>query len=320
MNKRSLGAFYTKNAEQIFERFSNKIINKDVVDPFCGEGDLLNFAHERGARSIVGFDINKDVHPDVIMDSLLNPCHIDGIILTNPPYLARNKAKDKEVFDKWGVNDLYKASLLMLAECSKEGAIVVPQNLFCDEDFSFRKKLFNLIEITDVEWHDSPVFDDTDVRVVSFYYRQGCTSSINGTSLIDGGVGKLRIGKDWWEDVEKGRKLGCIRRLIVGNDYDNPPPLLLRTTDTGGENGRISLNVGEPFYGKVSDRTFATPCIQLKKPVDYIANKFNCILETNRDKYNDRFLTLYMQGSNTLPRRRVAIKDAFALINLINET
>ena len=42
-------------------------------------------------------------------DTVKNPPDYNNkYLITNPPYLARNKSKDKSLFDKYDVNDLYK--------------------------------------------------------------------------------------------------------------------------------------------------------------------------------------------------------------------
>lgn len=45
-------------------------------------------------------------------------------ILTNPPYLARNKSMNKELFDKYNINDLYKCFIEILLD----GILIVPLN------------------------------------------------------------------------------------------------------------------------------------------------------------------------------------------------
>lgn len=42
IDKRQNGQFFTKNSDYILSGFSAFIKNKDVVDPFAGNGDLIN--------------------------------------------------------------------------------------------------------------------------------------------------------------------------------------------------------------------------------------------------------------------------------------
>ena len=59
MVKKQLGQFLTKNSSYILQNLEKYVKNKDVVDPFAGEGDLLDWAEEQGAFSVKGFDIDK---------------------------------------------------------------------------------------------------------------------------------------------------------------------------------------------------------------------------------------------------------------------
>lgn len=51
-------------------------------------------------------------------DTLLNPPdYKNKWVITNPPYLTKNKAKDKTIFNKYDVDDLYKATLKSILNC-----------------------------------------------------------------------------------------------------------------------------------------------------------------------------------------------------------
>lgn len=319
MSKKELGAFYTKNTEEVFGEYKDLFNEKSVIDPFCGEKFLLNYAQLHGAASVRGIDINPKVNPDKINNSLLNPIKLEGFIFTNPPYLLNNKTPNKEVFVKWGVDDLYKASLKMLSQFSDEGVVVVPQNLFLDEDWAFRKYLFSVWEISHVVWHENVVFDDTNVRVVCFHYKPGKTVELFNELLIDDCTHKLRPGNAWWCIQKEGYQRAVkIKRVIKGKKYSNLRSLVLRTTDTGKSGGEIKLYVGEPYYGKTSDRNLASFAFESEKSDEEICYLFNSTIHRMRLQYGDKILTNFLQSKSSV-RKRISFAQAVNVIKYVIE-
>lgn len=97
-----------------------------IIEPFCGSGELLNFIE------IETFDIDPKIKVSETRDTILNPpSYQDKYILTNPPYLARNKWKEKKLFDIYNVNDLYKCFVkeLLTNQC-QGGIIIIPLNFW----------------------------------------------------------------------------------------------------------------------------------------------------------------------------------------------
>ena len=111
--KQILGQFYTTNYKYILQ---NMTIPKDVVDiiePFAGNGDLLHFIIDDMKNNmdkkykIECYDIDPkplnpavksiaELIPYVKQDTLMYPPDLNNkFVLTNPPYLARNKCTDK---------------------------------------------------------------------------------------------------------------------------------------------------------------------------------------------------------------------------------
>jgi hypothetical protein len=65
-------------------------------------------------------------------DTLKNPPNYkDKYVITNPPYLARNKSKDKQIFDKYDVNDLFKCFIKeLITNVCLGGIIIIPLNFW----------------------------------------------------------------------------------------------------------------------------------------------------------------------------------------------
>jgi hypothetical protein len=148
--KRNLGQFYTTNYKYILSNMKIPEGTTRIIEPFAGECDLLKFL--TNSYTIECYDIDVK-NPAVIHRDTLNnpPTYEDKFVLTNPPYLARNKSTDKAIYDKYKQNDLYKCfiSELTTNNCAG-GIIIVPLNFWCSirkNDIFLRKKFLNCYDM-----------------------------------------------------------------------------------------------------------------------------------------------------------------------------
>ena len=173
MNKKILGQFFTTNSEYILDGFQDYIKNKNITDPFCGNKDLLNWAIKNNAKSVIGYDIDKkyiDNKVTFLNDSLKNPLKYD-FVLTNPPYLYKNKIKDNFIFTDTKNTDLYQISLEKIMN-SQEGIVIVPINFLSAENSKYiRNKFFNKFDIIYCKLFTQQVFNDTTYSVIVFYFK-----------------------------------------------------------------------------------------------------------------------------------------------------
>lgn len=177
MKKKQLGQFFTTNSEYILQGFEGFIKGKKVTDPFAGSRDLMKWAKNHEAKSVHGFDVDENLVDDkevLYNDSLNNPKEYDFVI-TNPPYLHKNKA-DKETKslcfsgDNAVFEDLYQVSLKAVSK-SNEGIVIVPLNFLSAENSErIRELFFYKFKITRLNIFTQQVFDDTTYNVVSFHY------------------------------------------------------------------------------------------------------------------------------------------------------
>lgn len=177
--KRLNGQFFTTKSDYILSGFSKYIKNKDVVDPFAGNKDLILWAKRHGARKIRGFDIDtKYVDNKIVFrnDSINNGKKYN-FVLTNPPYLHKNKAtKDvkRKFFDgkNSGFEDLYQISINAILN-SNEGILIVPLNFLSAENSKrIRNIFFDRFRIIKLNIFSEQVFEDTAYNVVSFYFKK----------------------------------------------------------------------------------------------------------------------------------------------------
>jgi hypothetical protein len=183
--KKQLGQFFTKNSDHILWGFEEFIKNKEVVDPFAGRGDLIEWSIKNKCKKAIGFDYDKNYvnGKNVFYNDSINFPKKYNFICTNPPYLHKNKAdfKTKEKFFS-GINsqfeDLYQISISSLLGC-KEGILILPLNFLCAENAAkIRKLFFSKFEIFRMNVFLEQVFEDTTYNVISFCFKEKDNNSV----------------------------------------------------------------------------------------------------------------------------------------------
>jgi methylase of polypeptide subunit release factors len=178
MTKKQFGQFFTTNSDYILQGFEKFVNNKEIVDPFAGNQDLIKWAEKNNCKKITGFDCDKKYINNKIFynDSLNNPKKYK-FVCTNPPYLHKNKAdkdtKEKFFSGKHSVfEDLYQISIFSILNCD-EGIMIVPLNFLCAENSKkIRELFFEKFEIIKLNIFSEQVFDDTTYNVISFYFSK----------------------------------------------------------------------------------------------------------------------------------------------------
>ena len=118
--KKALGQFYTTNHEYILQNMELPNYVRNIIEPFAGNGDLLQFIEKDENQKNIKYNIEcYDIEPkeDYIKkrDTIKNPpLYKDKFVLTNPPYLARNKTDEKTLFE-----DLLLGNMKIIAKNPK---------------------------------------------------------------------------------------------------------------------------------------------------------------------------------------------------------
>ncbi len=177
MTKKQLGQFFTTNPDYILQNLEKYIKDKNVVDPFAGNGDLIKWAKKNRVKNIKGFEVDKklvDNRTIFYNDSILNPKKYK-FVLTNPPYLNVNKADNpikERYFRKNWLDDLYQISLSSIMN-SDDGIVIVPINFLSAENSRrIRELFFSKFEIIEMNYFKQQVFPDTTYNVIAFYYKK----------------------------------------------------------------------------------------------------------------------------------------------------
>ena len=97
-------------------------------------------------------------------------------IITNPPYLAKNKMSpsQKQIYQNNKYDDLYLLAIQKIIESnSPEGILIVPVNFLSAENSDIiRTKFFQQYDITTINYFKDPVFTDTTYNIISFHYKR----------------------------------------------------------------------------------------------------------------------------------------------------
>lgn len=150
IDKIRFGRFYTTqnifSYSQFKEWFTTALqtSNNTVLEPFAGSNNLIKMLLDEGYNfNFVAYDISPSSPEVEKKDTIKKFPGGYKLIITNPPYLAKNSACRKKIdFPTTKHDDLYKLCLeIMLKNCDYVGAIIpasfINANLFLDRLHSY---------------------------------------------------------------------------------------------------------------------------------------------------------------------------------------
>lgn len=292
---------------------------EEAVDPFAGNCDLVKYSPDT-KWELYDIDVKK---PEVqYRDSLLNPIDYTGKnVITNPPYLAKNKTNEfGEIFAKYQTDDLYKASILSIIGCEK-GILIIPVNFFTDEATKeVREKFLSQYKVNYVNVFTKQVFANTTYNVCSFYFEKGETDEVTFYDYFKQTTTVLKLKK------EDGYRIGgefyaifknikpVFSRVLKGEKTNTN--LFISCTDTKNTNFHLEYKPGYVYEGKNTDRFFAT--LKCKKNLSEeeqiaLASNFNSYVDTARNTYGNLLFTNYRDNG----RKRISLDDVYKICTLL---
>ena len=347
--KQALGQFFTTNQEYILQGLFIPDDVVSVIEPFAGNGDLIpfieNFRSKRNEMNkqvvIEYYDIEPNRPFIVQQDTILNPPNYrDKFIITNPPYLARNKSKDKHLFDKYGVNDLYKCMIKEITQSNNTccgGILIVPLNFWSSirlADMELRKAFLEKYSVIMLNIFEETVFEDTTYTICSFQF-----TAKTDIYLPNRVIAKVFPSKTVIETVlsEKNNYMigGEIYRLPLKNTYritrltsknrEKANTCILVKCIDDNQNSQIGLSIVEPdkiYVDETPNQTARTyACLIIEPPIgpeqqaDLVVN-FNSYLEFQRRQFCSLFLTNYRE-SKDIARKRISFDLVYSLVGYI---
>ena len=339
-HKHKLGQFFTTNFKYILQNMNvpENVVN--IIEPFSGSGDLLGFIENKDLYNIEMFDIEPKKDYIIQRDTIQSPPNYENkFIITNPPYLARNKSQSKLVFDKYDVNDLFKCFIkeLITNKCIG-GIVIIPLNFWSSirkNDILLRKLFLEKYKIIQLNIFEERVFDDTSYTVCSFQFEQKNNieikineikitiypSNVKITTVLNDSNNYL-IGGDIYHLETKGKYK--IVRLTNKNKTKQNTNILVKCIDDNLDNKiRLSIVSNEDVYiddtPNQTARTYATLIIEPKIDLDKqkkIVEEFNKFLDIHRTKYNSLFITNYRE-SKDISRKRISFDLVYRIVEHI---
>lgn len=339
--KKELGQFYTKNYDYILQNISIPANIKDLIEPFAGEGDLLEYIEKSDNKfNVILFDIDPKKEDIIQRDTLLNPPEYNGrFVITNPPYLARNKSDNKEIYEKYDVNDLYKCFIVnIINDPCDGGIIIIPLNFISStrkNDVLLRERFLSIYSITQINIFEEQVFSDTSCTVCSLLFSKN--NDVNSDINIDIYPSKINIktklnkennytiGGEVYNLVKNDKY--TMKRLTTKNLSEKNTNIVIKCIDDNSKSMIRAKYVYEDkdiFIDntpKCSARGYLTliinPTINEDKQKKLV-NDFNNYLSENRKKYNSLFLANYRE-SNDIARKRISFDLVYKIIgHLLN--
>jgi len=344
--KKSKGQFYTVNHQYILQGLSaHPSDSRCIIEPFAGRGDLLDWISEtKGTLRVEAYDIDPKREDIAVRDTLLDPPNYDGSwIITNPPYLARNKCESKIVFDKYGTNDLYKCFINSLTEgeCCRGGILIIPAGFFLSPrpvDAKCRNAFLTKYKLLKVNYFEETVFPDTPTTVVAFAFERALEplefqdvewvrfpSKEGRTFRMSSDAGWIIGGDIYNLPIKSGIK---VRRWVGGDilkEGEQQTCITLSALDSGTQEGRICLEYKEGYVYQAKDtsRTYATICISgLHLSIEQqktLCTEFNDFIENKRSETWSLFLPQFRE-SKEYARKRIPFGLAYSVIIHIIQT
>ena len=342
--KQKLGQYYTTNYDYILQNLyiPENIIK--IIEPFAGNGDLLNFIKDKTKYEIECYDIEPKKDFIIEKDTILNPPNIkNSFIITNPPYLARNKSNNKELFDKYKTNDLYKCFIeILISNDCLGGILIIPLNFICSirkNDIDLRKRFISKYNILIMNIFEEQVFEDTSYTICSFQFEKKEQKEIKEMksfiypSKIEFDIkldknNNYTIGGDIY-NLKQNSKFKIDRATRLYEDNDNFTNILVKCIDDNSKN-KIGLKIVDDIIRdkyidttpKLSARSYAILVIEPKLTIiqqEKLIEIFNKFLTEKRDNCNSLFLSNYRE-SNDIARKRISFTLVYEICNYLLDT
>lgn len=315
--KIAAGAFFTRGTSwltapvQAFLK-EHTAANPHVLDPFAGDGDILDCLRSHHNVEFHGYDINGSAW--MVNDSLQwvpNPHR--AVICTNPPYLAKHSAKRKGL---WGDvhqyyerhYDLYELAIEKSMEDAPAGVFIVPETFLHSSFPKYNLRLASVIL-------DNP-FTDTENPVCVACFDKRSASKISEGSIYVGDDYSCHISK-----IDRASYKTFRDNAVSFNDAEGN--IALKAIDGTDPEDRIRFEHRGAFYYSPSKIKVSSRLLTYIKVVELDDDRYddflslaNSILGELRSSTDDLILSPF-KGNNKrgVRRRRLDYSLARYIVN-----
>ena len=331
-SKQQLGQFMTTRYDYILQNMTIPEDINTIIEPFCGQGDLLKFVDVERNLNIECYDIEPQTDNATQRDTLLDPpSYADKFVITNPPYLSRNKTTDKSIFNRYNQNDLFKCFIMsMILDNPLGGIIIIPLNFLSSirkSDIDLRKRFLQVFDMTQINIFEERVFDDTSYTICAIQFTlKDDTPNIKidiypsnvhvETTLTE--TNHYMIGGHMYNLPQSD--VYTVSRLTRANQAQTHTNILVKCIDDNQLNqiGLSMVEVDKIYVDNtpnLSARTYATLIVDpplSKEKQTMLVDKFNAYLCEERKKYNSLFLTNYRE-SKDIARKRISFGLVYSI-------
>lgn len=338
-NKKNRGQFYTTNSSYILEGLPRPPKSaRCIIEPFAGKGDLIEWMQKSNYDlPIESYDIEPKSPGIIRRDTLLDPPNYEGAwIITNPPYLARNKCNNKEIYDLYGLNDLYKCFITsIIKQHCRGGIMIIPAGFFFsarEVDRRCRAEFMEKYKITTVKYFEERVFADSATTVVAISFEESraklesqqvdwimmpsrekkvFTMSSANNWIVGGEIYFLQIP----ESVRISRHVEG-KKMKEGTQQTF---MTLSALDSGTQDKRIRLEYKKDYVyaAKECSRTYATLRVSGKTLSEEeqisLCSAFNEFIEKKRAETWSLFLPQFRE-SKEYARKRIPFSLAYDIL------
>ena len=309
--KTGLGAFHTKGSCWLNSVVSEFIVSTNLrraVDPFAGNGDMLDLVGSKFSMQKSGHDIDESTGWEV-NDSLVSiPRSPGSICITNPPFLAKHSAMRKSMwpmvgryYERYNRNDLYEIALDRCLASFGHVVAILPETFLHSAYSKDRCESIIVLE-------ENP-FNDT-----TFPVCVTCWSPVTDQDpYVYVGENKVIRHSDI---VRLRRSVARSSRVVFNHPEGN---IGLRAVDGTKEGDRIAFFPGDEFdyprsWIKSSSRLMTYILVgelDSKRAIQEFCNACNRTLERYRKHTWDTILSGF-KGNNRHGKRRRRLDYGFA--------
>lgn len=308
------------NNELLIDGLKDFILDYPIIEPFYGKGDLV-----KGFSVSEYYDISFPIDDEHNRDTLLFPPSYKGkYVITNPPYLAKNKAKEKTIFNKYKYDDLYKIAMSTILD-AEGGILIIPINFFIDEKSKeIREEFLSKFKILRLNVYLDQMFENTAYNVCSFAFKKDKNEKQELSTFIykDKSISLqrifniekkygYRIGGSFFSEL---KKVDNIFSRVTTDNRDNPTHINIICIDKTNEPLHFYYS-DEPHYGKQCDRNLATLStkIELSSELErQMIEEANKIISEVRQEMCDLIFTNYRDRA----RKRISFTEAYRIMSL----